>query len=453
MIAALLSGKQPSSYSASGIAWLSGLCSTSYGYSFSKVFLFAQDTSANDVFITAHEIGHNFGSPHTHCYADPKPDTCYAQEGGCFTGTPSCPAPATYRGVTTTGTLMSYCHVLGGCAAGLVFHDFTVSRYLNPGITGATACIFNGSAAPSGPSVSGIVPSTGSTAGGTPVAINGSGFVSGATAAFIDFTGSVSLTSVVFVNSGQVTAVAPAHAAGVMDVVVFNPDQSTGTLRNGFTYSTAPPPPTVSMINPNNGTTLGGTAVTITGASFVNGATVSIGGVAATGVTYVSAMTIAATTGAHATGAVNVVVTNPDTQTGTLANGYFYAPPPAATNFYTLAPCRILDTRNANGPLGGPALQPNLSRVFTVTNTCGIPASAVAISVNAAAVPAGAGSFAFFPGNGLATGTSNLSFNAGQVRAANSVLTLATDGTGRVGVLNLSSGANHLVLDVNGYFQ
>src|ERR1019366_9802991 len=133
MSTAMLSGKQPNAHSASGIAWLGGLCSTSIGYNFNKVFMFAQDTSGNDVLITAHERGHNFSSPHTHCYADPKPDTCYAAEtssSNCFSGTPSCPASQTYNGVTATGTLMGYCHLLSGCSTALVFHPYTVSRYL-----------------------------------------------------------------------------------------------------------------------------------------------------------------------------------------------------------------------------------------------------------------------------------------------------------------------------------
>ena len=48
----------------------------------------------------------------------------------------------------------------------------------------------------------------------------------------------------------------------------------------------------------------------------------SLGGTAATGVTVVSSTSITATTGAHAAGAVNVVVTNTDAQSGTLTNGY-----------------------------------------------------------------------------------------------------------------------------------
>jgi biopolymer transport protein ExbB len=47
----------------------------------------------------------------------------------------------------------------------------------------------------------------------------------------------------------------------------------------------------------------------------------------ATGVTVVSATQIYATTPAHAAGAVDVTVTNPDTQSGTLTNGYTYTGP------------------------------------------------------------------------------------------------------------------------------
>ena len=92
------------------------------------------------------------------------------------------------------------------------------------------------------------------------------------------------------------------------------------------------PAPTVSSISPTSGTTAGGTPVTITGTNYLAGATVSLGGTAATGVTVVSSTTITATTAAHAAGAVNVVVTNPDAQSGTLNNGYTYtATNPAPT--------------------------------------------------------------------------------------------------------------------------
>ena len=98
------------------------------------------------------------------------------------------------------------------------------------------------------------------------------------------------------------------------------------------------PAPTVSAISPTSGTTAGGTPVTITGTGFLAGATVSLGGTAATGVTVVSSTSITATTAAHAAGAVNVVVTNTDAQSGTLTNGYTYtASNPAPTVSVDLA--------------------------------------------------------------------------------------------------------------------
>src|SRR5437879_5719733 len=78
------------------------------------------------------------------------------------------------------------------------------------------------------------------------------------------------------------------------------------------------PSPTVTSISPSSGTSNGGTSVTITGTNFLSGATVSFGGAAATNVSVVNSTTITATTPANAGGAVNVTVTNPDAQTGTL---------------------------------------------------------------------------------------------------------------------------------------
>lgn len=113
----------------------------------------------------------------------------------------------------------------------------------------------------------------------------------------------------------------------------------------------------------------------------------------------------------------------------------------------------MIDTRKSSGPLGGPALATNGQRLFTVTGTCGIPTSAVAISVNQTVVPNGAGSLSIFPGNGVSTGTTNVSFAAGRVRANNGLLKLATDGSGSIGVKNNSPTTNHFILDVSGYYR
>ncbi len=134
----------------------------------------------------------------------------------------------------------------------------------------------------------------------------------------------------VVTSATQITATTPSHAAGAVNVVVANSDGQSGTLTNGFTYTQPPPAPapTVSSITPNTGSTGGGTSVTITGTNFQTGATVRLGGTLATSVNVVNSTSITAVTPAHSAGAVDLVVTNTDTQSGTLPNGFTYTAPP-----------------------------------------------------------------------------------------------------------------------------
>jgi hypothetical protein len=278
--AAFFSGKSTSGLS--GIAWVAGsVCGGGSDYSFNQI-------SGNgswlwgDTLIVGHEIGHNMGSPHTHCYATPSPDRCYAGEG-CYSGATACPASQTINGVANvTGTIMSYCHLSGisGCSSSLVFHPLTITRYVGPALdTGASsACI----------------------------------------------------------------------------ALVVPPP---------------PPPPPVS----------------------------------------------------------------------------------AATGFNAVTPCRLLDTRNAVGPLGAPALGALASRSFMATGNCNIPSGAVAISANVTVVnPTVAGDLVAYP-NGLASppGSSTISFRAGRTRANNALVYLAGDGSFLV--TSRAAGPLDFVVDVNGY--
>jgi FG-GAP repeat/FG-GAP-like repeat len=126
--------------------------------------------------------------------------------------------------------------------------------------------------------------------------------------------------------------------------------------------------------------------------------------------------------------------------------------------FYTLVPCRVMDTRTGSGaPIGGPVLTSGLERTLPFFNKCGVPTTARAVSVNLTAVsPTGPGQFVLYPRSGAVTPTSNLSFNTGLNRANNSVLGL--NGLGQMQVLatvNNPAGADevHLLVDVNGYFE
>lgn len=97
------------------------------------------------------------------------------------------------------------------------------------------------------------------------------------------------------------------------------------------TVSLVAPAPTVSSVAPNSGSTAGGTAVTITGANFASGATVTFGGAAATNVVVASSTSITATTPAGSAGAALVTVTVSG-QSGSLASGFTYLAPPVITS-------------------------------------------------------------------------------------------------------------------------
>jgi hypothetical protein len=126
-------------------------------------------------------------------------------------------------------------------------------------------------------------------------------------------------------------------------------------------------------------------------------------------------------------------------------------------SFYTATPCRMVDTRNANGPLGGPILTSGQPRNFPLLSAaCGVPVTAKALSINATAVaPSAGGYLVIYPGDAAATPTSNLNFDAGVVLANNAIVGLSRNGDGSVTVLaGLAAGGQvHFVIDVNGYFQ
>jgi hypothetical protein len=127
------------------------------------------------------------------------------------------------------------------------------------------------------------------------------------------------------------------------------------------------------------------------------------------------------------------------------------------TKFHPLPPCRLIDTRAADAPLAGPVLAANQTRVFDVTTTpatCGIPLTAIALSVNYTVTgPEQPGELRAFAGDGLWTGTSVLSFQARSTRANNGHLMLSNDGAGTFKLTNASNGTAHFVLDVNGYYD
>jgi len=105
----------------------------------------------------------------------------------------------------------------------------------------------------------------------------------------------------------------------------------TAPSMSEFFTTTPNTAPLISTISPTSGPTAGGTTVTISGTGFAVGATVKFGPTSATNVNVVGSTTITATAPAHASGSVNVVVTNPGGQSATKTNGYSYAGTAAPT--------------------------------------------------------------------------------------------------------------------------
>ncbi|MDQ5857217.1 MAG: SBBP repeat-containing protein [Acidobacteriota bacterium] len=121
--------------------------------------------------------------------------------------------------------------------------------------------------------------------------------------------------------------------------------------------------------------------------------------------------------------------------------------------FYTVAPCRVVDTRNATGAWGGPALAANTSRSFTITGRCGVPTSADAVSLNITAVASTAsGTLRVYPAGTPLPGTSSLNYPAAKARANNGNYGLGSGGAVAVRV-DQPSGSVHFVLDVAGYYE
>ncbi len=177
-------------------------------------------------------------------------------------------------------------------------------------------------------SVAAIVPASGSEDGGNLVVLSGAGFAPGMTVTF----GGTASPSVSVLSSSSATAVTPASAAGVTDVVLTNPDASQATLAAAFEFV----PETVNMLVlsaiPDTGPLAGGGSVTIAGQGFEPGATVQIDGANCTAVGYLgpNALTCTVPTGT-AVGFADISVTNPAAggnaaATHTLVDGYNYRP-------------------------------------------------------------------------------------------------------------------------------
>jgi photosystem II stability/assembly factor-like uncharacterized protein len=127
----------------------------------------------------------------------------------------------------------------------------------------------------------------------------------------------------------------------------------------------------------------------------------------------------------------------------------------AAIEFYTIAPCRLIDTRRTIGTYGGPALQGNgAQRSFPIDGQCGVPSGAAAISANVTVVgPSSRADLRIFPTGTPTPTVSSINFNAGRTRANNAILSMVGTPVGSITVqCDIPNGTTNMLLDINGYF-
>ena len=147
---------------------------------------------------------------------------------------------------------------------------------------------------------------------------------------------------------------------------------------------------------------------------------------------------------------ISVFVSNP-TDVILDDNGYFAAPGSAGgLLFYPVTPCRVADTRNANGLFGGPEMDAGDTRSFAIpASACSVPSNAAAYSVNVTVVPDGPLSYlSAWPTGSAQPFVSTLNSFDGSVVANAAIVPAGTKGAISIFVTN----ETHVILDINGYF-
>ena len=121
---------------------------------------------------------------------------------------------------------------------------------------------------------------------------------------------------------------------------------------------------------------------------------------------------------------------------------------PSGADFYTVSPCRLLDTRPSSAIASGTV------RVLDVpaVSACGVPANATAVAINVTAVgAAGVGFLTVFSAE-PSTPVSTVNFDLGMARANNTIAMVSLGGKLKIRPFLNAGGSTHVVVDVVGYF-
>ncbi|MFJ8039381.1 IPT/TIG domain-containing protein [Kitasatospora sp. NPDC096147] len=222
------------------------------------------------------------------------------------------------------------------------------------------------------PVVDRITPDQGPAAGGTTVTLTGRHLAGTRSVSF----GGAPAANVTVVNATTVTATAPPHAPGTVDVQLTS---AGGRTVPAGRYTYRAPAPVITGIAPDHGPAAGGTVVTITGGNLGGATAVSFGAVPAAAFTVESDGRISATApSASAAGPVDLTVTTPG---GSAKAGYNYT---RDTSKLTASPLLL--------SIAPGQLSVNLTLAATLTDTTTgrpVPGATIRFTVGSTAVCSG----------------------------------------------------------------
>ncbi len=308
----------------------------------------------------------------------------------------------TVTGTNLTGaTAVAFGSNAGTSISGVTATSLTVTSPAGTGTVNVTVTTPNGTSAvnapsdqftynaPALPTVTGVSPTNGPTAGGTSVIVSGTNLTGATAVAF----GSNAGTSISGVTATSLTVTSPA-GTGTVNVTVTTPNGTSAinAPSDQFTYN-APALPTVTGVSPTNGPTAGGTSVIVSGTNLTGATAVAFGSNAGTSISGVTATSLTVTSPAG-TGTVNVTVTTPNgTSAVNAPSDQFTYNAPALPTVTGVSP--------ANGPTAG-----GTSVTVTGTNLTG--ATAVAFGSNAGTSISGVTATSLTVTSPAGTGTVNV---------------------------------------------
>ena len=194
------------------------------------------------------------------------------------------------------------------------------------------------------------------------------------------------------------------------------------------------------------GSICAGSGTGSSGASFLDTVTVLSGGTA----TYTVEATVAP--GAPTTLANRATLTLPSWVTDPLQGDHEATASTSVSGeasgfFYTVPPCRVVDTR-----LEGPILTAEVPREFPIAGKCGVPVGAVAVAAIVTVTGSTAtGHVKVWAAGEAEPGISTVNYVAGLTRANNAIVGIG--GNGEISAIARPSGQVHVIVDVAGYFQ